>query len=1236
MLLSRSQRRARGAYPAGKSSAKRCLGFVAGTVGLLGLLVLTTLSAIVAPAPATAGAVGRQAASVVPADSSSEESACSPAQQYYSRETETDCGAVASGPGALTAGSCAGYMTAVGYYCTPAFRISLDVAVEGNCPPNLYRPNPNDPRCTGWPSLGALATSLTGKPVSYNAATLISGGWCGNRALGTCPTDESAPLRLVLPVNLGFGTDVKQFHFDIDLSGQDEGQAPNAVYSAWVKILVTVGPSSEDPLSASVTVSNANGAPVTAQQAVVGMTIVATVTLSVSVQATGPVTGVRAAPPVLLTPGTVLSPLGGPSPPVPAGGFTIAPGQAKTYKQKFKLVGVGTVQLSVKAKGRAANGDAVSAHDSITARLGQPLTITVNWLKDNKALSTVVNDKPVADTLRLADGDKTEVPDDVTAQVVVKNTSKVAQDNVAFNGVPPFSFATKAQAVRALPVAVTAVDDIAPSTSKQAAEALKIGSLAPGQSAKVTFAVHVVNNGSFRFSPQVLSVSRGARATNISEGASTLTVLPTALLWLSLHSLDTGAVSPGTTVLIGGTLTNRSLTQSLDVVALVPTIEGNAGDGALVDQATEPDADGTVLPFAGEVAPGETIELMGEVGTSLVEGTDAKLTYAPDGTVIGPDGTEHALSPSEIAMTAGSSPIEVDVDHTPPPPPPSTLETIGDNFVDNAFFYTAKYSYLSFAGAATMVQHPINTIEKTAEGLSTVAVAVGSTVADVAEMEAAVLLLATVGQAFSPEQREAFATEVVADVAASKAVKMTTAVATAVTKAAYDAFVPFADAIHTGNYNQVAALAGQGFGAGLTSVGDFVVSDVIFQKFLVGLGQVPSIVRSVPNAASELATATAEALTKVKSAIKSPFANDITLAQALRDSKIAQSLGKGLRGIEAGQDLLLDGAAALTDIYGLTISQVKALQAFCEANEFVIAVRSRSKRAAQLIRDGLAVGKNEIIKIKAVNEIDVQYLGYSSADADLNTIVWAEPVPIEYVFDRLAASGADELTRDIVLQRYYLRESEWVNPKITKVITSADKSGTISWTLDGSGNGASTLIEQTRGFGLKPQPNPVSTTKWPSMKDRTYQQVLVSNKPLVNGKVLAGSRLVPITQDVDMMAVLTASGQILDAVQRSKVYEYLSDLIGIEHGETPSWILNGEIIFQAKAKILADAIPGGEALAVFGPDGSVTAGFYNAALTTFNNLNKTGNIFFEGGYNNPYYLWKAKLQTSLGNFANGL
>src|SRR5579863_1855704 len=647
------------------SSTKRRLGFVVGTVGLLGLLVVTNLSAIAAPTPATAGPVGYQSASATP-----ETSPFQCKQVTENVPGHPDCNAVASAPGALVAGPCTGYSWGSIYNCTPPFQITLD-AVHGNCPPKIYRTTPLDPNCIGTPSLAWSATTFTGSPL-YGVSLSYGNSWCGFASSLSCPPDKSAPLYIFLRKDAGPGPPVRKFFFLIDVWGQVEGLPPNAFYSAWVKILVTVAPSSADPLTASISVAGASGAPVTAQQAVVGMTVVATVTLSVSASATGPVTGVTAKPAVATSPGTVLTPEGGPSPPLPGGGFTIAPGQSKTYKQTFKLVVVGTVNLSVKAIGRAANGDAVRATGQVTARLGQPLTITINWLKNDKALSTVVNGKPVADTLRLADGDKAEVPDDVTAQVVVKNTSKVTQDNVAFNGVPPFSFATKAQAVRTLPLAVTAVAGLA-LDDPQAPAALKIGTLAPGQSAKVNFTVHVVNNGSFRFSPQVLSVSRGASATNISEGQSTLTVLPTALLWLSLHPLETGAVSPGTPVLIGGTLTDRSLTQSLDVVPLVPSIEGNAGDGALIDQAAEPDADGTVLPFAGVVAPGQTIDLMGEVGTSLVEGTDAKLTYAPDGTVIEPDGTERALSAPEIVMTAGSSPIEVDVDHSPPTPPPSTL-----------------------------------------------------------------------------------------------------------------------------------------------------------------------------------------------------------------------------------------------------------------------------------------------------------------------------------------------------------------------------------------------------------------------------------------------------------------------------------------------------------------------------------------------------------------------------------
>ena len=60
-------------------------------------------------------------------------------------------------------------------------------------------------------------------------------------------------------------------------------------------------------------------------------------------------------------------------------------------------------------------------------------------------------------------------------------------------------------------------------------------------------------------------------------------------------------------------------------------------------------------------------------------------------------------------------------------------------------------------------------------------------------------------------------------------------------------------------------------------------------------------------------------------------------------------------------------------------------------------------------------------------------------------------------------------------------------------------------------------------------------------------------------------------------------------------------------------------------------IPGGEALAVFGPNGSVTAGFFNPALTIFDTATGGGRIFFQGGYNNPYSLIKTTIQLSLKN-----
>lgn len=1142
----------------------------------------------------------------------SDSTGCSPAQAGADSLKNISCGATLTGPSHLSLSTNCPPNSGTGTWCSQMFTLHLSVHGGNNCATCL------------WPPAFTAFVLANGQETG---ARVYTGEWCasGNNSC-TAEDETSAPQYVVLASNY-----VSTFpSLSTVLIKVSEGISGFPVWQGYLQITLTKGPvkkTSPNVLNAKIKLTTATGGAVTGSSVTVGSKLVATVTLSVDASATGPVTGIRASPPVTVSPSNVLTAGSGPSPPFPGGGLSIGPGSSATYTMNYVVASLGKALLSVKATGTGPGGSAQQATDSTTVRLGQPLSITVKWLQNGQNLTTTVGAKVYSDTLQLADGDQAEVPADVTAKVIVKNVSTVAQENVSINGVPPFSFATKAQAVRALPVSV----------SSGPTPGAKIGTLAPGASKYVTYGVHVTNNGTFNFTPQVLSSSAGSTGTNVSEATSLLTVWPTKLLWLDLHPLETGLVKAGTPVLIGGTVTNRSLTQTLDLDPLLATLTGNAGGGDLVDQKDPPQPDGVDLPFAGEIAPGDTIDVIGEVGTSLIPGSRAEVSYAPTGTVTEADGTSRDLDPKDVGSTKGSTPIDIHLDVSDPPVPPSTLETIGDNFTNATFYYTAKYSYLAFKGVAEMLENPSATLTKTATGIKSAIVATGYTVAETSEMLGSIYLLGAVGDSLTPEERQAWADQIVADFKASHlkiAADKAQAIYASVDHAAYDAFVPFQNALQTGDYNTIATLAGQGFGAGLTTTGDLLVSDIIFQKFLVGLGQLPSAIRSIPAATGRVGSAVTDAVTSVRSAVKSQFANDISLAAKLREAKITQSLGKGLEGIVAGQNLLADGASALINIYGLTRSQIKALQAFCETNQLIIAVRSRSRKAAELIRDGLAVGKNEILKIKNVSELDVQYLGYSSAD--LNTMVWAEPVPIEYVLDKLRAEGASALQRDIVLQRFYLREAEWVNPKITHVIDDARSSGTIPWNLDGSGNGANTLIEQTRSFGLQNQPSPVPVSKYPAMKDRTYQQITVGNKPLVNGKAVPGTRLVPVTQDVDMMAILTPNGNILDAAQRAKVYEYLSDIIGIEHGETPSWILYGEMIFQAKAKILADAIPGGEALAVFGPDLSVTAGFFNPALTTFNNVLKTGRIFFQGGYNSTYYLWKAQLNTSLAKFANVL
>jgi hypothetical protein len=933
-------------------------------------------------------------------------------------------------------------------------------------------------------------------------------------------------------------------------------------------------------LTASVSLSGPAGAPLTGKATAPGSTVEATVTVSAPASDTAPVSALAADPPLTITPSSSLTFVSGPSP-ASIDGKSIAPGESVTYTDTYTIAGTGRVQAAVEVTG-SYEGKPVSTSASTTAGLGQPLEVSVDWLEEGEPL--VLNEpgqSPQANTIRLKDEDNGEVPQDVTALVTIKNISGQTEEDVSLNGVPALSYHSATHATQALPVGVT---EPLPSEA--------IGTLAAGAEAEVEYTVHVTANGEFDFSPQVLS-SDSASATEVSQGVGTLTVLPTALLWLSLHRVDPGLIRAGTKTEIAGTVTNRSLTQTIEVDPLEAEHEGNAGGGELISDTSTVRPDGVQLPFQGKIAPGETVDVTGHVYTAVEPETLGKITYEPTGFVLASDGSSTALTASQMGASAGSSEFAIGTEAGEPALPEATLETVLDNFSDAAVQGVGQWSVNEISGAANLLLHPITSAEGIGKGIAAFAVGGGHAVADASYFVGMVYMLAVAGESMTAEERGEFANQVVADFEASHLKADYTLVA----QAAGKVLGSFEEAVRTGNYNRVAALAGGTLATGLTTAADALLSDIVFQKLTIGMKYAG---KAVAKGAS------------------GSMANAITLADSIRDAKATATLGKTLEGIDAGTNLLLDGAVALRKSFGLTSKQITELRNYCQRSKIIIAVRSRSARAAELIKEGLAVGKNEIIKLKAVNQYDVDFLGYRKAN--LNTVVWAQPLSESQVLAELAAKGADAETREIVLDRLKLRQEEWKDPHIRHVIEDAEKKGSIDWSFDGSGNGASGANKsQVRRFELKKQPSPLKGTA-----DRTYQEVLVGAKPGLNPRI----RAVPITQDVDLMALLKSNGEIMSVAERVDAYIHLSDILGIEHGETPTWIKDGEIMFQKKAKQLVDVVRGGEQLAVFAPTGAVTAGFFNPALTIFDNVTKGGRIFFEGGYNNPYS--KVKTQIELG------
>jgi len=122
-----------------------------------------------------------------------------------------------------------------------------------------------------------------------------------------------------------------------------------------------------------------------------------------------------------------------------------------------------------------------------------------------------------------------------------------------------------------------------------------------------------------------------------------------------------------------------------------------------------------------------------------------------------------------------------------------------------------------------------------------------------------------------------------------------------------------------------------------------------------------------------------------------------------------------------------------------------------------------------------------------------------------------------------------------------------------------------------------------------------------------------------------------ITGDIDVVAILTADGRMAPAYMRSMLYDDLIRAIGMQHGESLSWVFKGEFFSSKQAKFIADHVPTQELLAVFGPDGLARAAFFDPALTAVNLVTGDTVATFVGAYSTPLQKIKRYASIRLGH-----
>ncbi len=328
-----------------------------------------------------------------------------------------------------------------------------------------------------------------------------------------------------------------------------------------------------------------------------------------------------------------------------------------------------------------------------------------------------------------------------------------------------------------------------------------------------------------------------------------------------------------------------------------------------------------------------------------------------------------------------------------------------------------------------------------------------------------------------------------------------------------------------------------------------------------------------------------------------------------QEASLAERLAAAER---SGQPVAKSGAFAAGDrltlemirkYWGASADDVRKLFEIADAEDVLITFRSRATEAIELVRNKIAWPKAEAMKIKSIDQIDIDYLGYRRTRKGRVELV-EPPKDLDIDFslpkDELAAKAKIES------ERWVARNHPGLDPDTAKDVATRLQTRIEEWPVY-----AGQYLNDARptvpgrfeskidvGFNYDPQGIDASVAK-DVVDTRTIRATeiideggLVRPDPTrryfeIEMSGPGGKDFRSITGDIDFMSILNLDGTfITDQAKRLRIYEHLQKLLGMQHGESFSFI-GGQ-----RAGHLRQVSEGAETAVTIAPKQTATASYF--------------------------------------------